>query len=62
MKNALIYIILIAMNLGLMYVLMHPMVQDNEMYAKVVQVGIVIVTFILFRVYLKDRGILKDKK
>lgn len=57
-----IYIILVAINIALMLVLMSPTVQENTFYIKGVQICILIVTFILFRLYLRDRGILKDKK
>ncbi|WP_414053273.1 hypothetical protein ACMGE6_07065 [Macrococcus equi] len=58
MKNGWIYIILVAMNMALMLVLMSPAIQENDIYMKVIQVCIVIVTFILVRLYLKDRGFL----
>ncbi|WP_414042443.1 hypothetical protein ACMGE9_08885 [Macrococcus sp. EM39E] len=61
MKNVIIYIILVAINMALMMVLMSPTVQSNEYYTKGVQVCIVVVTFILIRIYFKDRGLLKDK-
>ncbi|MCE4957483.1 hypothetical protein [Macrococcoides caseolyticum] len=62
MKNGWIYIILVAINIALMFVLVSPSVHNNEVVTKAIQVGIVIVTFILFRMYLKDRGLLKEKK
>ncbi|WP_414046933.1 hypothetical protein ACMGE7_09400 [Macrococcus equi] len=46
------------MNMALMLVLMSPAIQENDIYMKVIQVCIVIVTFILVRLYLKDRGFL----
>ncbi|WP_414045820.1 hypothetical protein [Macrococcus equi] len=58
MKYGWIYIILVAMNMALMLVLMSPAIQENDIYMKVIQVCIVIVTFILVRLYLKDRGFL----
>lgn len=62
MKSGWIYIVLIAINISLVIVLMTPTVQNNEIFIKGVQVCIVIVTFILFRMYLIDRGFLKEKK
>ncbi|MCU7557809.1 hypothetical protein ROU88_08800 [Macrococcus capreoli] len=62
MKNHWKYIILILINIMLFVVMMLPVIQANTVYTKAVQVGIVIVTFILIRIYFKDRGYLNEKK
>lgn len=57
--RSILYIVLMLLNFGLMYGLF--IYEHDDTMKKGFQIGIVVVTFILFRMYLKDRNVLKKQ-